>query len=232
MSAKTPSLAGPIITGTLAVVAFVAALIGYSMIPTPITPERVNVPSASSQQDTSPEASATSQPTSPTAKPSATPKPLTIKASDIVRLKIAALKIDVGASGPTMPRKSERCHGGSTCIDPPELKTVAWYGAYARPSLPSTDSVLIFGHSNHYNAEWQTFNNLPAAEKGDKVVVTTKNGIFTYAVKKVALIKYDDVPYSELIFGHEPNRLVLVTCNAAEQAGTVVVADLVSAKRR
>ena len=185
-----------------------------------------------------PERVATAEPQVPTtAEPSPTPtkskpEPLTIKESDILSLEIPNLKIDVKASGATMPRKSERCHASSECLDPPSLKEVAWYGAYSRPSLPRHDTVIILGHSNRYNNVWQTFNNLPAAEKGDKVIVTTKTGVFTYTVTKKALVPYEDVPTSELIFSNAPNRVVLVTCNSRESAGTVVVATLVSAKRR
>lgn len=223
-----PSWLGITITGALAVLSLVLALIGFSMVPAEIVPERADpTPVATTATQVGP---------TPTPAPheSSSTKPAvpTIKASDIVRLQIPALKIDAGASGPTMPRKSERCHGGSECLDPPELKKVAWYGAYARPALPRHDTVIILGHSNHYNNVWQTFNNLPAAEKGDKVIVTTKTGVFTYKVTKKALVPYEDVPESELIFGNTPNRVVLVTCNSREQAGTVVVATLVGAKRR
>lgn len=219
---------GIIVTGSLAVLAIIAAII---LAPPPeVVPER-SLPAATATVESVP--TTTSSP--PASKPptaSATPTVLTIKESDIVRLQIPALKIDAESSGATMPRKSERCHGGSQCLDPPELKKIAWYGAYSRPSLPRHDTVIILGHSNRYNNVWQTFNNLPAAEKGDKVIVTTKTGVFTYKVTKKALVPYEDVPTSELIFGNAPNRVVLVTCNSRESAGTVVVATLVSAKRR
>ncbi len=200
--------------------------IALSQVANEAQPERFDVPS-----ETSASAEPTTEPTS-SASPSATAKPLIIKASDILNVKIPALHIDADASGATMPRQSDRCHASTVCIDPPSLSQVAWYGAYARPSVPSTDSVIIFGHSNWINRQLQAFNNLPKAEKGDKIVVTTKTGVFTYQVTKRTLVDYDKIANSQLVYGHVPNRLVLVTCNAHEQAGTVVVADLVSAKKR
>ncbi len=166
----------------------------------------------------------------PSLSPSATPKPLAIKESDILSLKIPNLKIDVNASGATMPRKSERCHASTVCIDPPIFKEVAWYGAFVRPAFPSKGSTVVFGHSNWRNRENQAFNNLPKAERGDRVVATTRKGVFTYRVKWVGLEDYARIHLSKRVYGNVPGTLVLVTCNAYENAATVVVAELESAE--
>lgn len=156
--------------------------------------------------------------------------PLVIEPTAIVNIRIPSVNIDAGMSGETWPRESPRCHGAPTCIDPPELKMAAWYGAYALPSYPSEDSVLIFGHSNWKNPDQQVFNNLPAVKAGDAVIVTTENAEFMYRANDPVLENYETIHLSELVYGHVPNRIVLVTCNDKEQAATVVTADLVEAK--
>lgn len=182
-----------------------------------------------------PERASSAEPQEPaelTPSASATPKPPVIKESDILSLKIPNLKIDVKASGATMPRKSERCHASTVCIDPPIFKEVAWYGAFVRPAYPSKGSTVVFGHSNWRNRENQAFNNLPKAERGDRVVATTRKGVFTYRVKWVGLEDYARIHLSKRVYGNVPGTLVLVTCNAYENAATVVVAELESAKTR
>lgn len=215
----------PAILGLVAIMALIGSLWLRSMLPEAATPERAEAealtPSSSmAATSTAPQSNVATE----------TEEPISIKESSILSVSIPAVKIDAKASGETWPRRSERCHASSTCIDPPIFREVAWYGAYARPSLPSEDSVLLFGHSNWINRDNQAFNNLPAVEAGDKVIVTTKTGRFVYKAKKPVLVDYDKIASSELVFGHVPNLVVLVTCNSAEDAATVVVADLVSAE--
>lgn len=157
--------------------------------------------------------------------------PQPIAESDIVSLAIPAAGINALASGPTWPRPSPHCHGGSACIDPEYLDKVAWYGAYSVPAVPSTDTVLVFGHSNPGDDTWQTFNNLHMVETGNPVIITTKTGTFTYRAQRPFLVPFDQVPFMEVIFAHVPNRLVMATCGDDTNA-VVVIADLESAALR
>lgn len=236
----------PIITGLLAVVCLLGAVALHTAAsrltqPETATPTQAQTvihttrPSPAAQQ-TTPTAAPTSTTTqtleaspSPTLETSTPSGPLPIEASDIVSVTIPALDIDVSSSGPTLPRESPRCKASTVCIDPPSLTEVAWYDMYARPSIPSTDSVLIYGHTNSHDDQLQAFNNLLKAQVGDFITVTTQTGSFTYEATVVTLVEYAEIAYSELVYGHIPNRVVLVTCNWQESAATVVVADLVSA---
>ena len=197
-------------------IAVVAALAAYSLSPETIQPER----SAATEQSTATNPSPALQ------------QHATIASSVILKVQIPAVSIDAKASGETWPRESSRCHATTLCIDPPSLREVAWYGAYAVPSLPSSDSVLIFGHSNYQSREEQVFNNLPAVLAGDQVVVSTQTGVFTYIAQQPHRVPYHDVPTSEIIYAHVPNRVVLVTCGDSGDSAIVVVADLASATTR
>ena len=154
---------------------------------------------------------------------------IVIEAAPLVNLQIPAVGIDVGFSGETWPRESQYCHGSDVCIDPPIMDKAAWYGARALPSLPSSDAVLVYGHSNWNNTDQQVFNDLPAVRQGDEITATTENGTFIYEAVEPRLIPYDEIPTSEFVYGQEPNKIVLVTCNSKEDAGTIVVAYLVHA---
>lgn len=204
-------------------IVFTACLVGLfvlnSNVERELTPKRVApVPSSS----------ATLVPQPP--KASSTPLedvPLVIEASDIVRVSVPAIDLDVQVSGETSPRQTPRCKGSDYCIDPPVPDQAAWYGD--PPSFPSTNPVLLFGHTSWSYEAYATFNDLPAMVAGDLVIVTTKTGIFTYQAKAPALVPYSEAPQSELIFGSAPEKLVLVTCNDKEAAATVVVAYLIDA---
>lgn len=158
-------------------------------------------------------------------------KPLFIEESNILRIEIPSVMIDVKVSGETWPRESPNCHGGSTCIDPPTLDQAAWYGAFARPSVPSTHPVLIFGHSSATSP--LIFNNLPAIVAKDAIIVTTETGVFTYEAKAPELVPYEESVNSKLVYERNvPNKLVLITCNDKASAGTVVAAYLTHAVPR
>lgn len=211
----------PIALTVVAATAIVLAFVFQSQAPEEVRPERVAIGLTTKLQEveqTHPKVPVT--------------EPVRIRESDITGVKIPAVKIDVRASGETWPRRSSRCHATEYCIDPPLLKEVAWFGAYARPSLPSTNSVLIFGHSNRYSHEWQAFNNLSVVRKGDRIVVDTQTGRFVYVAHKPVLVPYDQVPTSRLIYNPVPNRTVLVTCESNQDSAVVVIADLVSAVTR
>ncbi len=207
----------PFVTGIAAVLALAAGVWLHVVAVTPAA-EPARRPTAA---DAAPRAAAT---------PPWTPAPTPIAASDIVRVEIPDLLIDVAASGETWPRPSERCHASTVCIDPPSLTKVAWYGAYALPSVPSHDSVLVFGHTNASNVAKQAFNHLLAAQPGDRIVLTTETGSFTYVVDTVGLEDYATIHTSALVYGHRPDTVVLVTCNYLEKAATVVVGTLTEAR--
>lgn len=206
--------------GLVAVVALLGSYLLRQMLPEEVEPTRV-----------APAPSLAAQPSSLASSEQASIE-VEIEASDIVRLKIPAIDVDVKSSGEAWPRRSERCRATTECIDPPHLDEVVWYGAYARPSVPSSDSVLVFGHSNRYDSTWQAFNDLPALLAGDVIIVTTRTGEFVYEATDPVSVPYDQVPTSELIFQHAVDRLVLVTCSINADAATVVVATLVSATPR
>ncbi len=150
----------------------------------------------------------------------------------LVNLRIPSVGIDVEFSGETWPRESPYCHGADVCIDPPVMNQAAWYGARALPSVPSDDAVLVYGHSNWNDTSQQVFNDLPAVHQGDVIIADTENGTFTYEAVEPRLIQYEEIPTSEFVYGQEPDKIVLVTCNSKENAGTIVVAYLVHAEPR
>lgn len=156
--------------------------------------------------------------------------PLVIEKSAILSIGIPAIALDVGVSGATEPRATKNCHASTVCIDPPVPNQAAWYGEV--PSTPSVNPVLLFAHTSWSTPEYATFNNLPAIIAGDQIVVTTETGVFTYAAETPVLVPYAEVAQSQLIYGNETEKVVLVTCNSAANAATVVVGRLVSAALR
>ncbi len=212
-----------LIPGLLVVICLAIAYVLWSFLPSKPSPQRAGSLAESTQ------AIQNAQQLQETIVAEA---PLVIEATDILNVSIPAVAIDAKVSGETWPRESPRCHGGVTCIDPPLLKEAAWYGAFGLPSVPSEDTVLIFGHSNWNNTDQQVFNNLPAVIAGDAVIVTTQNAVFTYRANTPALVAYEEMPNSTLVYDSVPNRVVMVSCNSKESAASVVTADLISAVPR
>lgn len=155
---------------------------------------------------------------------------LEIAWSDILHVDIPAVAVDIDVSGETWPRQTINCRETEECIDPPIPNQAAWYGVV--PAIPSTGTVRIFAHNTPHGRVEESFNNLPAMVSGDKIVVTTETGVFTYRAEEPQLVPYAEVPESDLVWGNDPDRLVLVTCNNAETSGTIVEAWLVEATPR
>lgn len=215
------------IIGCFITIALAIAIVTYSVItaPDPV-PEPTRAPAPVETQKT-PEPTNTKSAPAPVAKE--TPEPLQIAPSDILSMAIPAVELNALVSGETLPRASKNCKGGAElCIDPPVPDQAAWYGTV--PALQSEGTVRLFGHTSWEYAEYATFNALIAMEDGDEIVVKTETGIFTYKASAPQLVPYGEVVNSQLIWGNEPDRLVLVTCNNKEASGTVVEAWLVSAE--
>ncbi len=216
----------PAVLGAAALACVIGAFILNGQSAEVASPQRV-------ASDTS--SSATPAPATPSVPPAtATPTPIPtptelplppVGASDIVNVSIASIGLDVAVSGETFPRKTQNCKGDEYCIDPPVADQAAWYGD--PPSWPSVNPVLLFGHTSWNDPAYATFNNLPAVVQYDEVRVTTRTGVFVYEAQAPVLVPYNEAPQSETIFGWETEKLVLVTCNNAESAATVVVAHLV-----
>ena len=159
----------------------------------------------------------------------------TVTPSAIVSISIPAIGVKADASGAIKPAASKRCKGAgiTTCMDPPKLDQVAWSAGYGVPASPSDNAVLLYGHSNAYSDSDQTFNNLGALAPGDKVVLTTKTGIFTYQVLSQELIPFEEVPWRKDLYRNTPGKLVMFTCNlngGGYDASAVVTAMQISAK--
>ncbi len=185
-------------------------------------PEPTRVPTPIETTIPTPEALPTPEPT---------PEPIHVAASNILRVSIAAVGLDVKVSGPTEPRETENCKGGTVlCIDPPVPDQAAWYGTV--PATESEGTVRLFGHTSDRNPAYAAFNSLVVVKAGDTIVVETETGVFTYRAEAPAFVPYVDVPNSELIWGNDPDRLVLVTCNNEKSSGTVIEAWLVEATPR
>ena len=216
---------------TAVMILAIAGIVGYfayqMLAPKPIAaPERVLPPPA----DTTP---SSQEKGGGPVKPKKLPK---VAASDIVTVAIPAIGVDVRASGSIMPVKSERCKddGVDMCMDPPLLDQVAWSGGYSTPSSPAKGAVLVYGHSNPYSEENQTFNDLGALVADDRVTVVTKTGRFTYVVTKVEVIPFEDIPWHKPLYRDTPGKLSLIACNLTGEGGydgnVVVTTKMVNAK--
>lgn len=79
----------------------------------------------------------------------------------------------------------------------------------ATPFPGQAGNAAIAGHRTTYGAP---FSNVDKLNPGDKIIVTTIQGRFTYAVQKVFIVQPDDVWVLNPVKGH-PNTLTLTACH-------------------
>lgn len=219
----TKQNAAPLVFSAIAALALCGAFVLNTGGEHEPTPHRVSPPPAV----------ATSVPPTIEATPDAGPPPeppAPISASSILNVAVPAVGMSVTVSGKTEPRQTENCHASTVCIDPPVPDQAAWYGDV--PSTPSVNPVLLFGHTSWSDPRYAAFNNLLSVMAGDTIVLTTETGIFTYTADAPVFVPYDKVAESQLIYGWETEKVVLVTCNTAEDSATVVVGRLVKVEAK
>jgi hypothetical protein len=156
---------------------------------------------------------------------------MVITSTQITEVKIPAIGVDVGVSGGILPGPSPLCKGSArVCYDPPDLTRVAWGARCALPSLPSTDTVCLFGHSNRQDPGKQVFNDLPDLRPGDDILVRTDAALFTYRVANNPVrVSFDGVKRAGWVWAQVPNRLVAMTCEIAPGRDAYSGASIVEA---
>jgi hypothetical protein len=188
--------------------------------PQAVTPHRVSMPSAASATTPS-----TTEPTTLPASPSPSKiklVPKKIAASAPVEVSIAGV-MDVRVGGSITLEHSQNCRTAAACLFPPEdnggYRQAWWYdyGAGSLPSVPSTDTTYILGHSYRFKKD-AAFNNQPATRIGDIVVVRTKTGVFRYRAYKYADIPFAEMPKRQDVWGKMPRTLVLITCGLKDKS--------------
>ena len=168
-------------------------------------------------------------------QPKKDPKPEpVIKPSDIVSISIPAIGVNAKASGSIVPEVTDRCKGSEKCMDPPILDQIAWSQGFGVPASPSTNAVLVYGHSNASSQTDQVFNDLGALVKNDKIVLITMTGRFTYILDRNPMfIPFEDIPWKQSLYENTPGRLVAFTCNLSGggyDTSAVVIAKLQSSE--
>jgi hypothetical protein len=106
------------------------------------------------------------------------------------------------------------------------LAEAAWWrdGLSYEPGSPSRGTTYIYGHSckNHREPSWLhcAFDEVSFLRAGDKVSLTTPNGVLTYLVTQdpVRIPKTGDsqLAGSTRVYRAQVNRLVLITCGYAK----------------
>jgi len=162
-----------------------------------VTAEAENTAEPTVEATLTPTAEPTEAPT-PTPEPSGTPEPSPIAVSDkfVLKPKVGDLMghIDIEAGA-----ISEDVIYGTT--NEILAKNV---GCYTGTLLPGEgDGILISAHRD------QHFRGLKDVKEGDKIVVTTAKGQFTYVIERCEVVEKDDQQAFQ-VFGEE--TLVLSTC--------------------
>lgn len=126
--------------------------------------------------------------------------------------------IDALSSGVATYGRSPACDVPEyPCYIPPALDKVARMDVGAVPSVPSSNTCYITGHSNWRSPQDPhagVFSELQQTRVGDTFVVTTTSGVFVYAVTQTI----DSLPFDELrsnadIKSVRPNTCVVISCH-------------------
>lgn len=99
-------------------------------------------------------------------------------------------------------------------IVPPRTLDAYWLASYGAPGPGSTNTTYVVGHS--WEDRPSPFNNLSVQSKvGDRLTVTTAEGILDYRVDEITTENKDTLKDSA-IWAIVPGRLVLVSCYTAD----------------
>lgn len=89
------------------------------------------------------------------------------------------------------------------------------------PGAGSTNTTYLVGHS--WEGQASPFNNISTlAQAGDRITVTTAEGLLEFRVDSVAT-EYKDTLRDSEIWDRVPARLILITCYAADLWGKNIV---------
>lgn len=146
--------------------------------------------------------------------------------------------IDAGSSGVATYGLSPDCDVPQfPCYVPPSLDKVARMDVGSVPSVPSTNTCYITGHSNWRHPQDQSlgvFSELQSAQSGDTFVVTTTKGVFTYTVTRtLTSLPFDQLRSNVDIKTVSPNTCVVISCHIAGQgySGNFVAFATLNASR-
>lgn len=122
----------------------------------------------------------------------------------------------------------ERLMRSGDRLDPVDELPV-WWGESGMPGTAATETVVVVGHN--YSEHDAPFRALRVVEPGDRVALSTANGVLEYEVETVG-----PLPKGSLLGDHSlrqqvPGRLILANCDVREGKPTednyVVVAQLI-----
>ncbi len=126
--------------------------------------------------------------------------------------------IDAASSGVATYGPSPACDVPEyPCYVPPVLDKVARMDVGTVPSVPSTNTCYITGHSNWRqpdDAHVGVFSKLQSTQVGDTFVVTTTEGVFSYTVTKtIPSLPFDQLRNDLDIKSVRPNTCVVISCH-------------------
>ncbi|GAT89730.1 hypothetical protein CVCC1112_4389 [Paenarthrobacter nicotinovorans] len=159
--------------------------------------------------------------TAPAAAPAPQPAPseAAAAATGSPPLHITYAKVGMDqAIVPLAPTEAERELGS---IVPPYTHDAYWLAPYGMPGAGSTNTTYLVGHS--WEGQASPFNNISTlAQAGDRITVTTAEGLLEFRVDSVAT-EYKDTLRDSEIWDRVPERLILITCYAADLWGNNIV---------
>lgn len=212
------ALAGGVLSLALALTA------GCTGTPAPAPSEKASPPATTSSTTPTTESSVTPSGAGAGPAPSAdspgTVSP--VSSSEITGLRLlhdGRALIDARSSGLARYNTSSRCEvPNQPCYDAPTFDQIARIDVGAPPTVPGTDTTFVTGHANRFepiDAAKGVFSPLQQTLVGDQVVVTTKTGIFAYAVTDVLRIPFDQLTTTDEVVRVRADTLVAIGCEIA-----------------
>lgn len=133
------------------------------------------------------------------------------------------MRIEVPAVGVDLPVRPITPERGP--LDPPTLRDAYWIEPYGVPGADADNTAYIIGHSwdegeAAFNPLFDQENQTSEVDPGDRIVVTTDQGRFTYAVQEARRYPKDSLADADDVWRIVPGRLVLITCFQPDDGGS------------
>lgn len=157
----------------------------------------------------------------PTVAPPKPPAPAVPAASAPTRIDYPSAAASVTIH-PLTPTADDLASGS---VEPPETKDAYYLTEYGQPGAGSEDTTYIVAH--RWVGADSPFNHIGEdAKTGDTFTLTTATGAITYRVSSVSAYSKDTL-HTAPIWGMNPGRVVIITCNSADPWGknTVITGE-------
>ncbi|MDP9394537.1 MAG: class F sortase [Actinomycetota bacterium] len=115
----------------------------------------------------------------------------------------------IGLNASVEPYTDEMVRHSDGGVNPRDPYTVAWWSGGSPPSARATSTAYLYGHTWYRPA---VFNRIKELQRGDRVWLTTSEGVLWYEVERTYVVPKSELPDDPRVTKAVAGRLLLIGC--------------------